>query len=106
MPPRSGRRGASDSPILPATSADPATGGGDLFGDTAYGGGHVLMIVVARGVGHRNESVRADHYCLLQTIEQNFRLAQLGNAGDLRRVSSLAPLLARPEAVAARAAAQ
>jgi hypothetical protein len=51
------------------------------------------MIVVARGVGHRVDSVRANHYSLLQTIEQNFRLPLLGNASDTVQVSSLAPLL-------------
>jgi hypothetical protein len=87
-------RGGPDSPILPATPADPTTGGGgDLAGGTVYGGGHVPMIVVARGVGHRIDSVRADHYSLLQTIEQNFRLPLLGNAGDTVQVSSLDPLL-------------
>ena len=87
-------RGGPDSPILPATPADPSTGGGgDLAGGTVYGGGHVPMIVVARGVRHRIDPVRADHYSLLQTIEQNFRLPLLGNAGDIVQVSSLAPLL-------------
>ena len=87
-------RGGPDSPILPATPADPTTGGGgDLHGGTVYGGGHVPMIVVTRGVGHHIDSVRADHYSLLQTIEQNFGLPLLGNAGDTVQVSSLAPLL-------------
>ena len=87
-------RGGPNSPILPATPADPTTGGGgDLVGGTVYGGGHVPMIVVARGVGHRVDSVRANHYSLLQTIEQNFRLPLLGNASDTVQVSSLAPLL-------------
>jgi phosphatidylinositol-3-phosphatase len=83
-----------DSPILPATPADPATGGGgDLFGGTVYGGGHVPMIVVARGVGHRVDSTFAGHYSLLQTIEQNFGLPLLGNAGDLVQVGNLSSLL-------------
>jgi phospholipase C len=86
-------RGGPDSPILPATPADPSTGGGgDLAGGTVYGGGHVPMIVVARGVGHRTDAVRADHYSLLRTIEQNFRLPFLGNAGDSVQVKTLAPL--------------
>ena len=35
--------------MLPATPANPATGGGgDLAGGTLYAGGHVPMIVVAR----------------------------------------------------------
>jgi len=73
---------------------DPTSGGGgDLFGGTVYGGGHVPMIVVAAGVGHRVNSVFADHYSLLQTIEQNFGLPLLGDAGDTVQVSSLAPLL-------------
>jgi len=83
-----------DSPILPATPADPATGGGgDLAGGTVYGGGHVPMIVVARGVGHRIDSAFAGHYSLLQTIEQNFGLPLLGNAGDLVQVGNLSSLL-------------
>jgi len=83
-----------DSPILAATPADPTSGGGgDLFGGTTYGGGHVPMIVVAAGVGHRVDSVFADHYSLLQTIEQNFCLPLLGDAGDTVQVSSLSPLL-------------
>jgi hypothetical protein len=36
------------------------------------------MIVVARGVGPRVDSTFADHYSLLQTIEQNFGLPLLG----------------------------
>jgi hypothetical protein len=87
-------RGGPDSPVLPATPADPKTGsGGDLAGGTVYGGGHVPMIVVATGVGHRIDPVRSDHYSLLQTIEQNFCLPLLGDAGDTVQVSSLDPLL-------------
>jgi phospholipase C len=83
-----------DSPILPATPANPATGGGgDLAGGTTYGGGHVPMIVVARGVGPRVDSTFADHYSLLQTVEQNFGLPLLGNAGDTVQVGNLSSLL-------------
>jgi phospholipase C len=83
-----------DSPILPATPADPTSGGGgDLAGGTVYGGGHVPMIVIARGVGHRVDSVLADHYSLLQTIELNFGLPLLGNAGDTVQVGNLSSLL-------------
>lgn len=83
-----------DSPILPATPADPTTGGGgDLAGGTVYGGGHVPMIVVARGVGHRLDSTFAGHYSLLQTIEQNFGAPLLGNAGDTVQVGNLSSLL-------------
>ncbi len=38
------------------------------------------MIVVTAGVGHRVDSVFAGHYCLLQTIEQNFGLSQEGGS--------------------------
>jgi phospholipase C len=87
-------RPGPDSPILPATPANPATGGGgDLAGGTTYGGGHVPMIVVARGVGPRVDSTFADHYSLLQTIEQNFGLPLLGNAGDTVQVGNLSSLL-------------
>jgi phosphatidylinositol-3-phosphatase len=87
-------RPGPDSPILPATPADPTTGGGgDLAGGTTYGGGHVPMIVVARGVGHRIDSTFAGHYSLLQTIEQNFGLPLLGNAGDTVQVGNLSSLL-------------
>jgi phospholipase C len=87
-------RGGPDSPVLPATPPDPSTaGGGDLVGGTVYGGGHVPMIVIAKGVGHRVDSVRADHYSLLQTIERMFGLPLLGNASDTVQVHSLAPLL-------------
>ena len=51
------------------------------------------MIVVASGVGHRVDSIFADHYSLLQTIEQNFGLPLLGNAGDTVQVGSLSSLL-------------
>jgi phosphatidylinositol-3-phosphatase len=87
-------RPGPDSPILPATPADPTTGGGgDLAGGTTYGGGHVPMLVVARGVGHRIDSSFAGHYSLLQTIEQNFGLPLLGNAGDTVQVGNLSSLL-------------
>jgi len=87
-------RPGPDSPLLPATPADPATGGGgDLAGGTAYGGGRVPMIVVARGAGHHVDRVFSDHYSLLRTVEENFGLPLLGNAGDGVQVTSLAPLL-------------
>jgi len=51
------------------------------------------MTVVARGVGHRIDGAFAGHYSLLQTIEQNFGLPLLGNAGDLVQVGNLSALL-------------
>jgi phosphatidylinositol-3-phosphatase len=87
-------RPGPDSPILPATPADPTSGsGGDLAGGTVYGGGRVPMIVVARGVGHRVDRLFSGHYSLLRTIEENFGLPLLGNAGDSVQVTSLYPLL-------------
>jgi phospholipase C len=87
--------GCCDSPVLPATPADPATaGGGDLSGGTLYGGGHVPMIVISRGgPGGATESTPTNHYSLLQTIEQNWNLPFLGNASDTEQIHSLAPLL-------------
>lgn len=86
--------GGPDSPVLPATPVNPATGsGGDLVGGTTYGGGHVPMIVIARGAGHRVDATPADHYSLLRTIEENWGMPLLGNAGDSVQVRSLAALL-------------
>jgi hypothetical protein len=88
--------GCCDSPVLPASPANPATGGGgDLAGGTLYGGGHVPMIVIARhGARAVTDATPANHYSLLQTIELNWGLALLGNAGDTIQVQSLAALLA------------
>jgi phospholipase C len=88
-------RGCCDSPVLPASPADPSTaGGGDLVGGTVYGGGHVPMIVISRGGPKgRADDVPTNHYSLLQTIEQNWDLPYLGNASDTLHVHSLAPLL-------------
>jgi len=87
--------GCCDSPVLPATPADPTTaGGGDLVGGTLYGGGHVPMIVIARhGARKATDATPANHYSLLQTIELSWRLPLLGNASDTAMVHSLAPLL-------------
>jgi phosphatidylinositol-3-phosphatase len=82
-----------DSPILATPVTISSGSGGDLVGGTTYGGGHVPMIVVARGVGHRVDTSFADHYSLLQTIEQNFGLPLLGNAGDTVQVGNLGALL-------------
>jgi len=87
--------GCCDSPVLPATAANPSTGGGgDLAGGTLYGGGHVPMIVIARqGARGATDSQATNHYSLLQTIEQNWGLPFLGDASDALNVKSLAPLL-------------
>ena len=55
------------------------------------------MIVVARhGAEERQIPTPANHYSLLQTIEQNWGLPFLGNASDGLQVQSLAPLLTPP----------
>lgn len=46
------------------------------------------MIVIAKGVGHRVDSTLADHYSLLRTVEENFGLPLLGNAGAPGRAGS------------------
>jgi hypothetical protein len=88
--------GCCDSPRLPATPPNPASGGGgDLNGGVVYGGGHVPMIVIQRnGVRAATDNTPTNHYSLLQTIEQNWNLPYLGNASDTVQVHSLAPLLA------------
>ena len=87
--------GCCDSPVLPSSPPDPSSGGGgDLAGGTVYGGGQVPMIVVARhGARGATDNTATNHYSLLQTIEQNWNLPYLGNAGDTVQVHSLAPLL-------------
>ena len=89
--------GCCDSPVLPASPANPATGGGgDLAGGTLYAGGHVPMIVIARhGARGVVNATPTNHYSLLQTIELNWNLSFLGNASDTIQVHSLAPLLTR-----------
>jgi len=89
--------GCCDSPVLPASPADPATGsGGDLAGGTLYAGGHIPMIVIARhGARGATDATPTNHYSLLQTIELNWGLPFLGNASDTIQVQSLAPLLNR-----------
>ncbi len=87
--------GCCDSPVLPATPADPTdASGGDLVGGTLYAGGHVPMIVIARnGARGAIDETPTNHYSLLQTIELSWRLPLLGNASDTVAVQSLAPLL-------------
>lgn len=88
--------GGPDSPVLPATPVNLKTGsGGDLAGGTTYGGGHVPMIVVTPGIRHAVDPTPADHYSLLRTIEENWGMPLLQNAGDSVQVHSLAPLLKR-----------
>lgn len=87
--------GCCDSPILPSQPTNPSTaGGGDLYGGSVYGGGHVPMIVVSRrGAKGAVNTTPSNHYSLLRTIESNWNLGFLGSAGDSVQVHSLAPLL-------------
>jgi hypothetical protein len=87
--------GCCDSPRLPATPPNPASGGGgDLAGGTIYGGGHVPMIIIQRnGVRGATDDTPTNHYSLLQTIEQNWNLPLLGNASDTVQVHPLTALL-------------
>lgn len=91
--------GCCDSPVLPATPANPTTaGGGDLAGGTLYGGGHVPMIVISRDGARRvTDSAPTNHYSLLQTIESAWQLPLIGNASDTANVPSLDPLLSRSD---------
>jgi phosphatidylinositol-3-phosphatase len=87
-------RPGPDSPVLPATPVNPKEAtGGDLYGGTVYGGGHIPMIAVVQGVGHRVDKIRSDNYSLLRTVEENFGLPLLGYASDSVQVTSLYPLL-------------
>jgi phospholipase C len=89
--------GCCDSPILPNPPVDPATvSGGDLVGGKLFGGGRVPMIVIAReGARHFTNSTPYNHYSLLATVEKNFGLPLLENAGDTVRVQPLTPFLVR-----------
>lgn len=44
------------------------------------GGGHVLTLVIAPGVSHAVVTTPLNHYSLLATIEDNFKLAPIGFA--------------------------
>ncbi len=69
--------GCCDSPYVPADSPEITWPGGIL------GGGHAPAIVISRN-GPRGyvSQTPYNHYSLLTTIEQNWHLGYLGNAGD------------------------
>ena len=87
--------GCCDSPLVPSPQINTATGdGGDVVGASVYGGGNVPMIVVARhGVRGYSNATPYNHYSLLRTIEQNWDLGYLENAGDTNQVDSLRAFL-------------
>jgi len=89
--------GCCDSPILPNPPVNPLdVSGGDLVGGKLFGGGRVPMIVIAReGARHYTNSTPYNHYSLLATVEGNFGLPLLGNAGDTQQVKPLTPFLVR-----------
>ena len=55
----------------------------DLRGANGIGGGHIPLIAIGPGArGGTRVTVRANHYALLRTIEDHFRLTRLRHAGD------------------------
>jgi hypothetical protein len=59
-----------------------------------FGGGKVPAIVIARnGEGGIKDATPYNHYSLLRTIEDVWRLGYLGHAADSANVSSMTPLL-------------
>lgn len=71
--------GCCDSPYVPA--ADPRVSASWPGG--TYGGGLIPAIVVtAHGPRHVVDHTAFNHYSLLTTIEDNWRLGHLGHAGD------------------------
>jgi len=89
--------GCCDSPILPNPPVNPANvSGGDLVGGKLFGGGRVVTVVIARdGARHYTNATSYNHYSLLATVEKNFGLPLLENAGDTERVRPLTAFLAR-----------
>jgi len=71
--------GCCDSPVIPAGQLEgvPSWPGG------VYGGGLSPAVVVTKdGPRHYVSNVPYNHYSLLTTIEDNWRLGHLGHAGD------------------------
>jgi hypothetical protein len=74
-----------DAPIVPAGQVD-----GYNWPGGAYGGGQVPLIVIDNQyLHHFVMNTWADHYSLLRTIEQNWHLSFLMNAGDSNQVKTL-----------------
>ncbi len=82
--------GCCDSPVLPAGDPDisPSWPGG------TYGGGRVAMVVISRhGPRHATDATAYNHYSMLLTIEQGFRLPAIGYASDRNQVKPMWPLI-------------
>jgi hypothetical protein len=76
--------GCCDSPILPAGFVFPdAKPGAPTWGGGMYGGGRTPAIVITtNGPRGYTSTTPYNHYSLLTTIEDNWHLGHLGNAGD------------------------
>jgi hypothetical protein len=92
--------GCCDSPILPAGFQFLGSNGlpdGKTWAGGMYGGGLVPAIVVTnkgKTGGYVNDTP-FNHYSLLATIEQAWRLGYLGNASDRAQVTTMADFLTR-----------
>ena len=74
-----------DAPVVPAGKVNgfPWAGG-------PYGGGQVPLIIIDNADPHHFViDTWSNHYSLLRTIEQNWRLGYLGNASDSNQVQTL-----------------
>jgi hypothetical protein len=74
-----------DAPVVPAGKVNgfPWAGG-------AYGGGQVPLIIIDNADPHHFViNTWSNHYSLLRTIEQNWRLGYLGNASDSNQIQTL-----------------
>jgi hypothetical protein len=92
--------GCCDSPILPAGFQFLGSNGlpdGKTWAGGMYGGGLVPAIVVTnkgKTGGYVNDTP-FNHYSLLATIEQAWRLGYLGNASDRAQVPTMADFLTK-----------
>jgi hypothetical protein len=92
--------GCCDSPILPAGFQFLGSNGlpdGKTWAGGMYGGGLIPAIVVTnkgKTGGYVNDTP-FNHYSLLATIEQAWRLGYLGNASDRAQVPTMADFLTR-----------
>jgi hypothetical protein len=92
--------GCCDSPILPAGFQFLGSNGlpdGKTWAGGMYGGGLIPAIVVTnkgKTGGYVNDTP-FNHYSLLATIEQAWRLGYLGNASDRAQVTTMADFLTR-----------
>jgi hypothetical protein len=92
--------GCCDSPILPPGFQflnSSGTPDGKVWAGGTYGGGLIPAIVVTnkgKTGGYVNDTP-FNHYSLLATIEQAWRLGYLGNASDRAQVATMADFLTK-----------